>query len=265
VKILTLLVSTATLLLSQTYYSKVEPYEFRNISSNVSGLVLVSDENMVGQLLKDRPYIIIDSELNKKELKAIKDKIDYLRETVINSEKVLDNLKVSLEKKRKNYKRIEKLSIKSTVEKDAEFYNLMNSDNSYLNIKKEINSYKIQITDLKYRRTQLEKMIKDKKLNAKNFVLYSLLVKVGQMVNIATPLAQIADISKGKLTLFLDDIDVLNAKKKVVYINDKKTDYKITRVIYIADSKNISKYKAQIIIDAPKLFSKLVQVELKDE
>ena len=264
-KLLTLLVSTATLLFSQTYYSKVEPYELRTITSNVSGLVLLSDEDKIGSLLEDKPYIIIDAEINIKELKAIKDKIDYLRETVKNSEFILENLKYSLEKKRKNYKRIEKLSIKSIVEKDAEFYNLINSENSYLNTKKEINNFKIQITDLKYRREQLEKIVKDKKLKAENYVLYSLLVKVGQMVNITTPLAQIADISKGKLTIFLDDIDVLDIGKKVIYINNIKTKYKITRMAYIADSKNISKYKAQIIIDAPELFSKLVEVELRDE
>ena len=264
-KILTLLVSTATLLFSQTYYSKVEPYELRNISSNVSGLVLYTDENSLGKILTDKSYIKIDTSLNRDELKTVKDKIDYLRETVKTSESILVNLKRSLDKKRKNYKRIEKLSIKSIVEKDAEFYNLMNSENSYLSMKKEINNYKIQITDLKYRRTQLEKMIKDKNLIGKDFVLYSLSVKVGQMVNIATPLAQVADISKGKLTIFLDDIDVLDAKKKVVYINDLKTNYKISRVTYISDSTNISKYKAQIIIDAPKLFSKLVQIELRDE
>jgi len=265
VKILTLLVSTATLLFSQTYYSKVEPYEIRNISSNVSGLVTSTDENSLGKLLTDKPYITIDSVLNTKELNAIQDKIEYLRESVKNSEKISENLRLSLDKKDKNYKKIEKLSIKSVVEKDAAFHNLINSENSYLNLKKEINNLKVQITDLKYRRAILEKQLKDKRLKAKDFVLYSLFVKVGQMVNIATPLAQVADISKGKLTIFLDDIDVLDAKNKVVYINDVKSDYKISRVISIADSKNISKYKAQIIIDSPQLFSKLVQVELRDE
>lgn len=45
----------------------------------------------------------------------------------------------------------------------------------------------------------------------------------------------------------------------------KKTAYKISRLLNIADSKNISKYMAQIIIESPKLFSKLVKIELKSE
>ena len=51
----------------------------------------------------------------------------------------------------------------------------------------------------------------------------------------------------------------------MVYIDDKKTNYKISRVVNIADSQNISRYMAQIVINSPEVFSKLVKVELKDE
>ncbi len=264
-KFLTLLFSTATLLFSQTYYAKVEPYEMKNISSNVAGLVLAIDEDNIGKVLTKKSYISIDDEINQRELLSIKDKIEYLRETVNNSKYILNNLKLSLDKKRKNYKKIERLSIKSVVEKDREFHDLINSENSYLNTKKEINSLKIQITDLKFRRAQLSRTIKDKNLKAEGFTLYSILVEVGQVVNISTPLAKVADVSKAKLTIFLNDSDVLDTKNKIIYIDNVKTKYKIDRVLKIADSINISKYKAQIIIDAPKLFSTLVQVDLRDE
>jgi hypothetical protein len=75
----------------------------------------------------------------------------------------------------------------------------------------------------------------------------------------------VADISKAKLTLYLDEADALDAEQKIVYIDEEKTQYKITRILHIADSKNISKYMGQIIIKSPQLFSKLVKVELKDE
>jgi len=58
---------------------------------------------------------------------------------------------------------------------------------------------------------------------------------------------------------------LLNAEQKSVYIDGKKTSYKISRLLNIADSKNISKYMAQIIIKSPKIFSKLVKVELKND
>ncbi|MEK6659523.1 MAG: HlyD family secretion protein, partial [Campylobacterota bacterium] len=79
------------------------------------------------------------------------------------------------------------------------------------------------------------------------------------------PLAKVADDSKALLTIYLDESDVLNAKKSAIYIDGEKTSYQISRLLNIADSKNISKYMAQIVIGTPKLFSKLVKVELKNE
>ncbi|MFA7355262.1 MAG: HlyD family efflux transporter periplasmic adaptor subunit, partial [Sulfurimonadaceae bacterium] len=129
----------------------------------------------------------------------------------------------------------------------------------------EIQNLKIEISNLKLREAQLERNISDKNLTAQNFILYEILVKAGQVVGVATPLAKVADDSKALLTIYLDEQDVLNAKKSTLYIDGEKSPYKISRLLNIADSKNISKYMAQIIIESPKLFSKLVKVELKDE
>ena len=80
------------------------------------------------------------------------------------NENILQNMKETLLKKRKNYKQIEALKIKSRVEKDREFYELVASENSYLATLKEINSLKRQIADFKLRKAQLERSIKDKYL-----------------------------------------------------------------------------------------------------
>ena len=262
-KILIILLLTSTFAFSKVYYSKVEPYELRDVSSRVSGLVLFIDEDNIGKKLSTKPYIRIDSLLDKSEFKAIEEKLIYQKEILNSNEKVLENLRKSLEKKRANYKRIEALKIKSSIEKDREFYDLVNSENIYLNTQKEINNLKIQVADLHFRETQLKRSIKDKSLDAEGFILYSILVKVGQVVGISTPLAQVADISRAKLTIYLDEVDVLDVESMDVYLNGEISKYRVSRVLNIADSKNISKYKAQIIIDAPKLFSKLVKIELK--
>jgi len=265
VKILTLILLTSSLLFSKIYYSKVEPYEVRNISSNVSGLVEFIDEDMIGKKLSSEAYIRIDSELDTKELKYIKDKLVYLRDTVVVNESILENLNKSLTRKRENYKQIENLKIKSRIEKDREFYDLVNSENSYLATQKEINSLKTQITDLKLRQAQLTRTVEDKNLSAKGFILYSIDVKVGQVVGMSTPLARIADTSRAILTIYLDEADVSGARTRGVIINGKKTNYKISRILNIADSKNISKYMAQIIIKSPKIFSKLAKIELEEQ
>jgi len=264
-KIITLLLIMHSLLFSKVYYSKVEPYELRSISSNVSGLILFIDEDMLGKKLSSKPYIKIDAELDRSELHLLKDKLYFTRNTIASNEAILVNLKKSLLKKRENYKRVQKLKIKSTVEKDREFHDLVSSENLYLNTQKEINNLKVQVTDLKLRQKQLQRTVKDKSLRAKDFVLYSILVKTGQVVGLATPLAQVADVSHALLTIFLNEEEVSGAKSKIVYIDGVKSEYKISRLLNIADSKNISKYKAQIVIDTPKIFSKLVQIELKNE
>jgi len=262
-KFITILFFLSTLLFSKVYYSKVEPYELRDISSNVSGLILFIDEDMIGKTLSSKAYIKIDSELDYKELKYIREKLIYLKNTVDSNEDILENYEKLLDKKRENYEKIKSLKIKSTVEKDREFYDLIGSENQYLNTLKEINNLKIQISDLKLREAQLKRTVNDKNLKAKGFILYSISVKVGQVVGISTPLAQVADISKAKLTIYLDEEDLLGVKDKKVYLNGVESKYKISRVLNIADSKNISKYMAQIIINPPKNFSKLMQVELK--
>ena len=252
-----------TLIFGDVYYSKIQPIELLDINSNVSGLILKADENLIGKILSKKTYIKIDSELDEKELSLLNDKIFYLNNIVMSNKKVLINLEESLKRKKENYEKIKSLKIKSSIEKDREFYDLINSKNLVLNIQKEILNLQVQITDLNLKYAQLKRTIKDKNLVADGYVLYALLVKAGKVVMKSTPLAQIADISKAKLTIYLDKADVGNAKQRVIYLDDKKTDYKITRLLKIADSKNISKYKAEIIIDPPKVFSNLVKVELK--
>ncbi len=263
-KFFTIFILMVTLSHAKVYYSKVEPYEIRNISSNVSGLVLFIDEDMIGKELDDKAYIRIDAELDEKELVYIEDKLEYMQNIINVNEDVLINIKKSLDKKHHNYKRIEDLKFKSTVEKDREYYDLVSTQNLLLNTQKEIQNLNVQITDLKLREAYLKRSVADKYLINSGFILYSIEIKIGQVVGIGTHLATIADISRAKLTIYLDEVDVKNAKSKVVYIDGKKTAYKISRALNIADSKNISKYMAQIIIDSPELFSKLVTIELKD-
>jgi len=264
-KIVIFLFFVFTLSYSKVYYSKVDPYEIRDISSNVSGVVVYTNEDFIGKKLSSKPYIRIDAKLDKQELEFIKNKLIYLKNIISTNEDVLKNQEKALIKKRKNYKRIESLKIKSTIEKDREFYELINSENQFLNTQKEIQNLKVQIIDLKLRRAKLQRSVDDKTLSNKGFVLYAIMVKSGQVVGISTPLAKVADISKAILTIYLDEEDMKDVKKKVVYIDGEKTSYKISRLLNIADSKNISKYMAQIIINPPKLFSKLVKIELKDE
>lgn len=264
-KILLVLACVSSLLFSKVYYAKLEPYELRDISANVSGLVTFIDEERLGKKLLDKPYLLIDSELDAKELQSVEAKIGYLENVLEANDKILRNLALSLEKKRENYKRIEGLKVKSTLEKDREFHDLVTSENQYLSTQKEIENLKVQISDLKLRASVLKRSIADKTFIAEGFVLYSLEVRPGQVVPMAANVAKIADTSKGKLVIYLDPEDIEGIETKRVYLDGVKTSYKVERLLKIADSKNISKYRAEILVKAPELFSKLLKVELRDE
>ena len=264
-KILFILFSLFSFLYSEVYYAKVEPYEIRKLSSNVTGLVVFANESLVGSSLSQEPFIKIDSKLDEDELEITIKKLAYLNDTLKYDEEILKNQAKIIVKKEKNYEIIKELKIKSTFEKDKSFYDVLTTKNQYLTTQNQIINLKIEIDSLKLKKPALEKSINDKKIRAKDFVLYELFVKVGQMVNISTPLAEVADLSRGKLVIYLDAKDTLASAKKVVYIDGVKTDYKLSRVLKISDATNISKYEAQIIISSPKIFSKLVKVELRDE
>ena len=265
VQLILLLLLPLSLLSANVYYSKVEPYETRKIASNVVGVVLSVNEDLIGKKLSGKSYIVIDSKLDRDELKFVTEKLGYLNSTVSVNEKVLQNLGALLGKKRENYERVKELKIKSNVEKDKEFYDLVNSENTFLGTQKELNTLKTQIADLNLRKAQLKRSISDKNLNAKGMKLYEINVKVGEVVNKGTPLATLVDVNRAILTIYLNEEDVIRASKSVVYIDGEKTNYKVNRLLNIADSKNISKYKAQILIKKPKIFSKLVKIELKEQ
>jgi len=264
-KILLSLIVMLSSLFSSVYYSKLEPYEMRDISSSVAGLILSVDDDMIGKKLSTKPFIVIDAKLDKNELKLTKQKLVSLKDKLLITKLILDNLEKLLIKKRKNYKRIVSLKIKSDFEKDKEFYSLITSENQYSNTEKEMLSIDMQIADIENKIAYLNRSISDKNISQNGFVLYSTLVKAGKFVGIGTPLAQVADTSKGILSIYISSDDMLHYKNKVIYLDGVKTVYKISRILNIADKKNISNYMAQIIIPTPKIFSKLIKVELRDE
>ena len=252
-------------LTAKEYYAKVEPYELLQIASNVNAQIIKVDEAQEGRVLGSKAFIVMDDTLDKAELRSTRSKIATLEAIAQKNETLLQNYKEMLAKKEKNYARIKDLSIKSDSEKDREFYDLIATRNQYIATIKENDNLKINLNDAKIRLLQLEKNIKNKHISAPGYVLYKLMVKKAQVVAMGTVLAQVADISKAKLTLYLSAKDHDTVSQKVIYLNGEKTDYKITQLWDIADEKQLSNYKAQIIIKAPKTFSKLVKVSFRDE
>ena len=249
--------------MAKEHYAKMEPVDIFTISSEVKGKVLQVYENQLGKKLSKVPYILIDDSLDQQDLVATKKKIQAIESMVAVDKDIIQNLEKSVQRKEQNYKSIQNLSVKSKIQKDTIYFDLINTKNQLLSTKKELQNYHLQLADLKYKKAVLEKSINDKKVSSENMVLYELFVKKGQYVTPGMLLAKVADISKGILTIYVDQDELAGITEKKVYINSQETPYKVSRVSFIADSVNISKYKVQIITNPPKIFSKLVKVELK--
>jgi hypothetical protein len=157
-----------------------------------------------------------------------------------------------------------KLSTVSKTQKDNAYNSFSSAKTQYLSTREKIISLKKQILDMEYKKAQLEDTIIKKSIVLSNKYLYKLLVQEGDFVTAGSSLAKVDDISHAKLVLFLDTDELGDLDKKDIYINDKKTEYKVNKVWKVTDEKFISSYRAEIYIDAPKkMFSTLLKVEIK--
>ncbi len=163
-----------------------------------------------------------------------------------------------------NYNKIKNLKTKSRTSKDAELINLINASNQVLSLENSLESLKVSINDLEFRIATLEDTISKKSVKIKkSFLIYNIYVNEGDFVNVGTPLVDAYDISKGKLTIYLSKEDVDKAENSTIYINDKKSEFKIDKIWKVVDKQNISSYRTEIIIPAPKRFSELLKIEFK--
>ncbi len=245
------------------YYAKMEPMESYTIKSSVSGEVIKSDISKEGKFIKNALIIKIDDAVNMQDLKTSKEKLKSLKEIEAIDRQNLKNAKLSYEIKKRNYDRIKNLKTKSIYEKDNQLISVISAQNQYLIAKQTLQNVKTQIDDLKYKIFVLKDTINKKNIYIKDRLLYKLYVKKGDYVNPGSRLMDVHDISKAKLTIYLSYEDMVNLDKKSIYINGKKSDVKFHKVWKVADTINISSYKAELYMPAPKIFSKVVKIELR--
>jgi hypothetical protein len=154
---------------------------------------------------------------------------------------------ISIEKS--TLKKFKKIRSKSQLDKDNQQIKILNLEN--------------QQSDLITKKAVLIDKIKNKNLKELNNYISDIVVKVGEFVNTGTLLYTTADLTKAKLEIFIPIQDAININNKIIYVDNKQTKYKINKLYKMANTKHISSYKCEIIIDAPKSFSKLVKIEFR--
>jgi multidrug resistance efflux pump len=252
------------LLLAKVHYAKVEPYESVTLKSSVNGLVLEVDLDAEGTMVDGKRIIHLDDRLDKVNLEDTRQSVTLLEQMLGINEEVASSLAETVKRQQSYYQRISKLPTASKTQKDNAYNAYASAKTQYLGTKEKIISLRKQLLDARYKVAMLEDTIEKKSIVPRKKYLYKLMVRTGDFVAPGTPLARVDDASRAKLVLFLEPEELSGVKEKQIYLNDKKTDYKVDKVWNVADEKFISSYRAEIYIPAPQgHFSELMKVELK--
>lgn len=250
--------------LAQVHYAKVEPYDRVVLKSAVSALVMDVNLDAEGQVIENERVIYLDDSLDKVNLTSSQKSIELLEQMLVINQKIAKGLAETVKRQEGYYKRINRLSTASKTQKDTAYNSFTSAKTQHLNTKEKILSLEKQVLDLRYKIAGLQDSIDKKSIVLKNQYVYKLNVRKGDFVGMGSPLVEVMDISKAKLTLFLDIEEIENIEQKIVYLDDKKSELKVDKVWKIADEKYISSYRTEIILPMPKgSFSKLIKVEIK--
>ena len=252
------------LLFSKVHYAKVEPLESITLKSAVSAQVLEAKIGLEGTKVHSNTIIKLDDKLDKTKLASSRASVKLIQSMIATNRTILSALKESLNKQKAYYSRISNVMSASKTQKDNAFYAFTNAKTQYFSTKEKIDSLKKHKLDLEFEIARLKDSIGKKTITIHNKFLDQLLVHKGDFVNMGTPLAELKDLTSAKLVLFLEADELKDIKKKTIYINDKATNYKVSKIWSVADKKFISSYRTEIVIKNPKeSFSKLLKVEFK--
>ena len=259
-----ILLLTPIIIFARVHYAKVEPYEDIILKSAVSAQVIEVQNALEGQVVDSDMIIQLDSQLNETELESNRDTLQLLDNMIATNLSIKDALQESLSRQEEYYYNISKLGSIPKKKKDSAFYSYISSKTQYLSTQEKIENLSKQQIDIRYNIERLQDQISKKTIFVHNKFVYKLLVHEGDFVNKGTPLAQLKDLTRAKLVLFLTQEELRDIESKRIYIEGKKTDYTLSKQWSVADEKFISAYRTEIVIDNPTYkFSKLVKVEFK--
>jgi len=232
-KILSILFIFLNMLFAQDFYAVVKPVETYNIKSSVSGSVVNVYQNLEATKVLEHTIVQLDNSIDKIDLKESKLKLQNLKEVLKLEQDTLNSFN--------------KVSSKSKIDKNNQKIKVLNISSS--------------VSDLITKIATLEDKIAKKTIKVHNLYISNIAVKKGDWVNMGSLLFTADDISKYKIDIFIPiDMDI---KDKIIYIDDKKTDLKISKLWKIADTTNLSSYKCEIILDTKYQLSKVVKVTFR--
>ncbi|CAA6806069.1 MAG: Unknown protein [uncultured Sulfurovum sp.] len=258
-----LLLLSPLFLFAKVHYAKVEPYENITLKAAVAAQVTKVAIKLEGSSAKET-IIKLDDKLDRTKLTSSNASLKLVQSMIQINQNILTALKQSLNRQKAYHLRITDISSASKTQKDNAFYAYTNAKTQYFSTQEKIDSLKQQKLDLQYEIARLRDSLSKKNIKLNNMFLYKLLVSEGDFVNMGTSLAEVKDLSKGKLVLFLEANELEKIKSKTIYVDGKASNFKISKIWEVADEKFISSYRTEILVNNPKnMFSKLLKIEFK--
>lgn len=223
-----------------SYMGKIEPFTTYTISSEISGIVTFVDSTKEFSSIDTKELIIsIDSSDEDIQIES--------------STQSLSNLKEILIIQKQNYENKSKVKQLSPYDKN-------NEKLAYLQTKQTYIETKLNSKTLKNQKRKKEFYVKNKYLGK----IYK---NQGELINIGDVLFQYYDFSKIKIILYIKPEDIKNIKNKKIFIDNKKSEFSISKISKIRDKYRVSTFEVELTknnIDQDNIeFGQIVKVEFR--
>ena len=248
------------LLFGGEHTAVVEPIEVYHVKAAAGGAVVESRSELEGTELKDAVVVRIDDRLDRAQLKATRKKLAILERNLEAERASAKALRRLADLRRKMYERIKDLRTKSQVEKERRLAEYLSAQNLYLAQRAKLASLEMQREDLRLAITRLEDTIAKKNAKLSGY-LFRLYPRRGDYLAPGAPLADVADTSRAKVVVYLSRKEAERIESKKITAGGRPA--KLLRLIRIPDERHLGQYRAEIEVERPKIFGKLIKVEIR--
>ncbi|MEO1942200.1 MAG: hypothetical protein ABGW77_04825, partial [Campylobacterales bacterium] len=137
------------------------------------------------------------------------------------------------------YNRIKDLKSKSKLEKEQRFFDYSGAKATLLNLQQRLSETEANIALL--RRTIEKKLFKTR------FYLEKIYPRVGEYIGVGAPVADLADLSREKIVLFVPVEVAPRLKGAQVVVAGKGGLFKISKIWRVPDRQYITSYRVELI------------------
>lgn len=235
-----LLFSLLVLSLNATeYFTTIQPYEKHIISSEVDGKVVFLDKTKEHSFLtKNTTILKLDTKDELIQVNSLKNSINLQKDIVAIKEK--------------NYNNKVKVKQLSIYNKNQEKLYFLEAEQALENLQKELK--------------QKQHLIDKKLFTLTNIYLDKILISNYEYITTGTKLFILYDFSKLKLEVFIKNKEIQTIKDKDIFINGKKSEFKVEKISQVRDEKRVSTYRvilSKLNHDKNIHFGEIVKVEFR--